>query len=225
MNHLALNPGVLEVAAYRKDQPTLICGLGRSGTTALARCFAVSQNAHLVTTDTSAGSNLEVREMNEVLARGDADTLRRFRERTSLEYSPSFVFKNPLFEIHARTFPSLITQWEGANLILMVRDPLCVCLREDSIFGSSTNHRRLLDTLDMQQSSIRNVLSWADQVGVLMVSYEKLLIDPRRVVAGINHWTTFELLDPEGSAAAIVHDNPYYLRRQAIALARLQSAV
>ena len=213
---IGITNGVMPLSPFR-DAPTMICGPGRGGTTAMATCFARSPNCRFVTDDDSRGANLEVVGMNRAISSGNHEVLRAFRERTEREYCPRFFFKNPGFEIHQRKCPELLNVWSGANLIVMSRDPLCLTQRELSV----TNDRRetkehLYASANRTLSSYSGAVMCSEFMGVAVVSYEKLVVNPEEVARSLNEWMGIEVLVPSQVKRLVEPNNYEYIRRQTL---------
>ena len=218
---IGLNDGVLDLSPFRVGQPTLICGLGRGGTTAMARCFAVSANARVVTDDASPESTLEAHAVNRACREGNGEWLSRFRTRTSVEYDPEFVIKSPVFEVRSRAKPGLREAWSGANLLIMSRDPVCLSLREASLGTSGAKAGDfLIQSIQRLHTGLLSALEMAASMGVLIVSYEKLVVVPERVAGKVNAWWGRDVLCAKRCAECIRPNNPSYIARQSRDLAK-----
>lgn len=209
------NIGVTPLSSYRADQPTMICGVGRGGTTALARCFARSPEVKFVTDDPpqARGGNLEIVTINIAIGSGDGKSLEDFKSNTRENYAKNFFFKNPSFEIQRRMHVSLHRAWSGANIIVMTRDPHAVAARE----LSTQNDDRTVDehvnsAAARCASSLAGAVECAADMGVLLVSYEKLITVTDDVVAQINAWTAFDFINAKVAKNVVNPNNDYYIR-------------
>jgi len=222
---VGVNNGVAALSECRRTRPTLISGTGRSGTTALARCFLNSDDVKFVTQDETDGSNLEVAELNKALAAHDKVAWAEFIRKSSEEVAHDFVFKNPRFEIHALREDSddFSEVLRDCNVIVMTRDPFLVATREWSIharrnaeekgrtFGDHV--RKCCAVLGL---SMKGAIELSKSMGVLLVSYEKLITQPQQVADEINVWFGRERLTKKAIPKSIMPNNPYYLERQTL---------
>lgn len=214
---VGVNYGTFHISGYRQGNPTMICGLGRSGTTALATCYLRSSDG-FVTDDTSIGSNLEIVGMNAAISNRQADVLAAFREKTVEEYDPSFIFKNPAYEIVMRSSPELRDAWHGANLILMCRDPLVVSMREASVARDDERCRtqHLMDAANRCAASMAGAIEASTTMGVTVVSYEKLIQFPQEIAGRLNTWMGEVRLNPSICEDAVVPNESTYIQRQTL---------
>jgi len=181
----------------------------------MARCFSRSPNARFVTDDPAGatGGNLEIVGMNQAICGGQGTTLRKFRDRTSRDYAPDFIFKNPSFEMVQRSHDALRSAWEGANLIVMTRDPLTVALRELSIKNDNravTTH--VTSAAARCHSSFNGAVECHQSMGVVMVSYEKLITRNLALPERLNEWFGKPVLDPEACVSVVTPNNEHYIR-------------
>lgn len=213
---VGVNCGVAAISEFRRDQPTLICGTGRSGTTALARCFLNSDDVDFVTEDETDGSNLETISIGHAARQGDAEAWHEFRNNNPKR----FVCKQPRFEHFVQQHEELQNVWDGANIILMTRDPLLVAMRQWSISAEQcaapSFQAHALTCFNMSRKAVIDATAMSDRCGVLFVSYEKLITMPQKVADEINAWFAEERLTKKAMAQSIMPNNPYYLERQTL---------
>lgn len=209
---LEVNPGIIDVSPFRPGQPTLVSGSGRSGTTAMARCFCSSPGVRFVATSVAYESNLEVEGMTPSEIRAEPEKLGRFRERVSCEYSPEFVWKCPL--LHACS-DILRDYWAGANIVLMVRCPVATARREISVaqvYRSDLRH--LEEAVERLRRLVKCASRASDCVGIVVVSYEKLLTSTQSVVGALNQWLGSDVLDYVRCEECVTANHEGYLNRQ-----------
>jgi hypothetical protein len=211
---IGMNCGVVTLSK-RRAAPTIICGLGRSGTTCLTRCVVVSRNLHVVADEISLGSNLEANHLSKnVILRNDAASVEAFRRSTSKNYHKEFIVKIPDFEIRAKMHASIKNSWKGANLIVMTRDAAAVASREFSVGRTPTLKKVLQNTIDRSQASMNSAVDVSSSMGVVLVSYEKLLTSTRQTLTALNAWFGFEAFDVIACERVVVANERNYLNRQ-----------
>lgn len=225
-NHVGITSGVIPLSPYRTEQPTMICGPGRGGTSALAGSFVKSGVCNFVATDLSDGGNYELKGINTMLTDkvSGAVEFKKFREETQSGYAKDFVFKTPSYEIIQRANPELTEAWSGANLIVMVRDPVCLAMREYSVeIERKRNQDRHIEAATRRViSSVKAAYELSDKMGVALVSYEKLMLATSEAFDSINTWMGREFLVKRNCTKFLVANNPCYLRRQTLGLARIR---
>jgi hypothetical protein len=212
---VGVNDGVAVISACRIGKPTLICGTGRNGTTALSRCFLNSDGVDFVAEDLSDGSNLETTAMNLATKNHDREAWATFRE----QHSSDFVCKQPRFEHFASEDSDFASVWNDANIIVMTRDPLNMALRQWSINGANlekTLEEHVVSCFSVARKSVIEAQSLMKNCGVVFVSYEKLITIPQRVADALNEWFSEERLTKKAMAQSIMPNNPYYLERQTL---------
>jgi len=215
---VGVNNGVSMISKFRRRQPTVICGTGRSGTTALARCFLNSDDVKFVTQDETDGSNLEVIAMNKATVECDAEAWRAFKEEHAVDDS-EFVCKQPRFEEFIVKDEDFKSVWTGANIIVMTRDPHLVATRQWSINmhqSGKTFTEHVASCFAIARRSIMCAAEMSELCGVLFVSYEKLITQPQQVADEVNAWFGRERLMKKAMAKSIMPNNPYYLERQTL---------
>ena len=213
---VGINHGVTAMTEYRHGRPTLITGTGRSGTTALARCFLNSPGVEFVTSDESKGSTLEHplgKMINEREANGAAGALEDIERGVARD----FVFKYPRFDFltgqYDDEFPNRL---EGCNLIVMTRDPVLVAARECTISSKLSFSTHWKSCIHQSAVALRGIEKLTQSMGVLIVSYEKLITIPLLVADDINAWFGSEKLTKDGVNGSISPNNVHYLERQAL---------
>ena len=214
MESIGINTGVLFLSNYRKGNPTLICGMGRGGTSAMAQCFVSSPNAKFVT-DNPNGANLEICHINKAISENDFLSLYEFRKKTSEEYADNFFCKIPCFEQLGKHKPEFQKSWHNGNLIVMTRDAVALMLREMSLLETDYDAAdELIKAQSRNQSSYLGAIECAKTMGVAMVSYEKLITSTSFVVKQMNDWFCEKILDTEKATDAIKPNNENYIRLQ-----------
>ena len=190
-----INSGVVPLSCYRRDQPLLICGPGRSGTTAMARCFLVSEHVRFVTDAIGDRSALEIAGMFPKNVREDPQRLARFRESVSRDYATDFVFKSPAMESELYSSTDVRAAWQGANLLIMSRCPVATALREFTVNPQyAALQTQLHEAAIRAKSSITIAGVLSETMGVVCVSYEKLLSSPEEVFLTLNEWFGKEVI-------------------------------
>ncbi len=196
---LKFNPGVVVLTPFKEDKPTVVCGNGRSGTSAVMATI-IAGGAKCVLSRNSA--NNESWDFAEALK--CKDTLITFVEGVSREYSKEFVVKRPLFE-GVRRLP-----WEG-NLIGVFRDAVGVLGRE------LTCEPRIPGDIDKvlsrQLNSAIHLKERSLNCGVALISYEKLLTAPEECLAALAEWAGFDL-NVDKALTAIEPNNALYREAQ-----------
>ncbi len=225
-NHVGVTSGVIPLSPYRSQQPSMICGPGRGGTSALAGSFVKSGVCNFVATDLSDGGNYELKDINTMLidkVSGGA-AFKKFRQETQKNYAKDFMFKTPSYEMIQRANPELTEAWSGANLIVMVRDPVCLAMREYSVeIDRKRNQERHVEAATRRvTSSIKAAYELSDRMGVVLVSYEKLMLATSEAFDSINSWLGKEFLIERNCIKFLVANNPSYLKRQTLGLARIR---
>lgn len=209
------NSGFAKLSDFRAGQPTMICGLGRSGTSALACWVARSGAARFVADEVSLGSTFEIAGINSAIQAREGVLLAKFRARTSAEYDPQFFFKSPMFETYQRDDPSLSSAWAGANLIVMVRDVVATALREASVDREGLElGEYLVHTARRVTVAVLGATELSVSMGVALVSYEKLLSSPAILAHDLNEWFGREIVSMNRWADCVEPNSRLYLLRQ-----------
>jgi len=210
------NPGIVTLSDYRPNQPTLICGSGRSGTTAFATWIVNSGHFRFVADEASRDSTLEIKGINEAIARGDAAHLTAFRKKTAKGYAKNFFLKSPLFEIHAEMKPPLKKSWAGANVIILMRDPVAVGSREKSVETPGfilSAHRHVTEAANRLRASIASALKLSETMGVALISYEKMITNSEDIAASFNEWTGNPALTLNAWSQSVRPNSPGYFKK------------
>jgi hypothetical protein len=192
---MMVNHGFLQLSDYRKDQPTVICGSGRSGTTAFALWVVNSGHFPFVADASDFYTTLEIHGLNEAVARGDHKLVAKFRNRTQANYSPSFFFKCPTFEVRAMKSPFLADVWGEANMVLMMRDPVAVACREKSVANPTRNFTKEVHVeraVQRLHATVNAAVHLSNAMGVALVSYEKMITNGSDIAAHFNEWVGVE---------------------------------
>ncbi len=187
-------PQSLTVAVY---------GLGRSGTTMVARV--------LVALGIDMGADLtpracEDRVLQGVLKRGDMAAFAAYRDRRNAE-AAVWGFKVPAFRHVVRTqVPGL----RNPRLVITLRDPLAIALRNNAALGLP-----VADLLHQSAAKTQQLLADARDLNcpILLVSYEKALRQPVALVQALAEFCGCAPMPAEIEAVAasnVLHGDPRY---------------
>jgi hypothetical protein len=213
---MILNHGFIQLSDYRKDQPTVICGSGRSGTTAFALWVVNSGHFPFVADASDIDSTLEIHGINQAIAQKNFEAVRQFRDRAQTNYSLSFFFKKPTFEHHATANTPLADAWNGANMVVMMRDPVAVACREKSVehparrVSAGTHLER---AVQRQSATVRSSISLASRMGVALVSYEKMITNGDDIAEQFNKWVGANGLLQGEWGRSVTPNAPGYCRK------------
>lgn len=194
----------------------MICGSGRSGTTALALWVVNSGHFPFVADASDVDSTLEITGINSAVQRRDDAALSKFRRNTQKEYSESFFCKAPTFELVAKQCPDVAAAWQGANLIVMARDPIAVGCREKSVELSTDRHPvdvHLLRAVSRLHTTVIAATELSATMGVALVSYEKLVTNGSDVASQFNEWVGCDGLLPLLWGASVRPNATGYIRK------------
>ena len=208
-----INSGICILSKYKKDRPTLIGGLGRGGTSAVAKAFAHSGAKFSPLLKGGSYRSWESPYALTAVTHGHPIVFSRWMSEEDRRHKCSdWVTKVPVAERHIANNNEKMNMWDG-NFIIVTRDILAGALRELLVVNSTADP---VDTIlyrngiAMQSISAAALLSRKNH-GVILVSYEKLILHPARVLGDIFDWMgKRDDLNLDAAAASVVPDNETY---------------
>lgn len=199
---------VLNDAPCGVEATIVATGLGRSGTTMLAR---IMEESGLEMGERLTGNTREYKEL-QVIIKGDDRLAFESFCKTQSGKTPKWGFKVPAFRNRMAAYEGCMTH---PRFIVIFRDMLAISLRNNISIGTEL------------MSSIGNTLKgyslMLDNIGrlkspILLISYEKALQFPERTVAELTGFMGFTLSEAriaEIAEIAVRNSDPNYLIHRA----------
>jgi hypothetical protein len=183
----------------------LVSGVARGGTSLLARLFVM---AHVPMGETADPVVHEDREIAEALQQSDRGALRTTIASRDAAHA-AWGFKRPnLFDL---MMPEEVALFRDPALVLVFRDPVAIAQR-NVISNRSVATNTLPHAMDKLTQLMR--FAWEARCPVLLVSYEKALALPGRLVDGLAAFCGWQISGTQRArmveAASV--DNPIYWR-------------
>jgi hypothetical protein len=182
----------------------LVCGHARGGTTAVARALI----ALGFTTD-DPNAFLESQTLRALSKKADGNELLSAIRNWKFRDERMF-FKDPKLK-SARALPLLAEMPAGVGFVFVFRDPLNVAIRNDALKETG-----LLSALEEAVKEYQKLLRAVEALKnreVLLLSYEKLVVKPAAVIAGLASFLGVDDTQVIRTAVAtIVTDCPDYRR-------------
>lgn len=183
----------------------LVSGVARSGTSLVARLL---QMAGIPLGRTADGVVFEDTEIAQALEQPDRAAVRALIQQRDTAHAV-WAFKRP--NLFQRLHPDELTLFRAPSLILTFRDPVAIAQR-----NIISNRSFTLEALHAAAEDLRAATDFARraQCPVLLLSYEKALVMPDRLVAALLSFAGLTLDDRRRAelASAVAVENPTYWR-------------
>lgn len=207
-----INLGVQSLRPALPDRWFCISGSGRSGTTALIRGLKAGGVHSYNGRDANCEGPLTQHYIHQDWETIDKLTRKRVKEH------PIHVDKVPMMHHAARASNIRRSNLFWPNWIISIRDPLAIAMRHiaqgkhpQKTIGAWALHftiecrNNLVAAMDLAKNG--------ENYGILLVSYEKLLVSPERTLGAIGDWMGIDL-DVKAGAAEITPDHQGYINDQ-----------
>ena len=201
-----MNSGVMVLKSFDPGRPVMITGMGRCGTTGLARAMkAMGLTSYYLDESVNAEEQVIMKGMHGGPVKC-ANALRDLRASRP----PVWVGKLPMLGVVASRIKEVEEAWDG-NWITMVRDPVALACRDESgangMEGAESIHFFTAHT----SVTVAAAGSLSKSNGGVIVSYEKLLSSPGLVLGQIAAWMGDDSLDIKAGADEVMTGDPRYI--------------
>ncbi len=205
------NNGLISLNKFQRARPVCVSGAGRSGTTALARVV----DAMGVPSFFGDAGNAEEEGISPLCHGMHEEGLRdEFAEKTAGRRGV-WLLKVPGLSVHAANHAA-VRRALNCNWLIVLRDPVAISDRLLSLHGDDERPAdfTIVNTALENNYVIASAIELARHHGVMLVSYEKLLVKPDPIIEEIAYQLGLREYDMEAVKSVLIPEEPRYIESQ-----------